>query len=134
MGNAEDRPDGRPEGAQGSFRPEEEVALRAVCVIYLLETLTCQMNLQRYCPIDELVNGIGGNPDKGIAKDPRNDPNYEYRVEIRSDDVFISATPKRPGLAGFFSSKDSKTRYNPNGAAGITDKQIVGGQSCPDFK
>jgi hypothetical protein len=131
---AASKPGGKPEGAQGSFRPEEEVALRTVCVIYLLETLTCQLDVKRYCPIDELVSGIGGNPNKGIAKDPRNDPNYEYRVEFRSDDVLISAIPKMPGLTGFFSNKNSGTRYSPNGTAGKDDKQIVGGTSCPDFK
>jgi hypothetical protein len=47
----------------------------------------CRMSLRRYCPADELVKGIGGNPDKGI-----------------------------------------------NGPAGMDDKQVVGGQSCPDFK
>jgi hypothetical protein len=127
-------PGGKREGAQGSFRPEEEVALRTVCVIYLLETLTCQLDVKRYCPVDELVKGIGGNPKKGIANDPRNDPNYEYRVEIRSDDVLISAIPKTPGLTGFFSNKNSGTRYNPAGTAGKDDRQIVGATSCPDFK
>jgi hypothetical protein len=133
-GDAAGKPGGKPEGTQGSFRPEEEVALRTVCVIYLLETLTCQINLQRYCPFDELVKGIGGNPNKGIAEDPRNDPNYEYRVELRSDDVLISAIPKAPGLTGFFSNKDSGTRYNPHGAAGKDDKKIIGATSCPNFK
>jgi len=131
---AADRQGGKPQGAQGSFRPEEEVALRTVCVIYLLESLTCQLDLQRYCPLDELVKGIGGNPKKGIAKDPRNDPNYEYRVEPRGDDVLISAIPRAPGLTGFFSNKNSGTRYHPNGTAGKDDKKIVGPTSCPDFK
>lgn len=120
--------------SQGSFSPPEEAALRAVCVIYLLETLTCQNSVQRYCPLDELVNGIGGNPNKGLMKDPRKDPNYEYRVDIRSDDVLISAIPNAAGLAGFFSTKNSGTRYNLNGPAGKSDQQIVGPQSCPDFK
>jgi hypothetical protein len=133
--NAESKAaEGKPVGSQGSFRPEEEVALRVVCVVYLLETLTCQLSHQRYCPIDELVNGIGGNPKKGIAKDPRNDPNYDYRVDIRSDDVLISANPKRAGLTGFFSTSRSKIRYNPNGNAGPGDREMVGGQSCPDQK
>ena len=130
----ERNPDAKPVGTQGSFRAEEEVALRAVCVIYLLETLTCRLSLQRYCPLDELVTGIGGNPKKGLAKDPRDDPNYEYRVEPRSDDVIISAIPRRPGLTGFFSTSNSGTRYNTAGAAGPNDKAIIGGQSCPDFK
>jgi hypothetical protein len=130
------RPRGAPtkSAAAPGDAPEEEVALRTVCVIYLLETLTCQINLQRYCPFDELVKGIGGNPNKGIAEDPRNDPNYEYRVELRSDDVLISAIPKATGLTGFFSNKDSGTRYNPNGAAGKDDKKIIGATSCPNLK
>lgn len=132
--SAEAKPEGKPVGAQGSFRPEEEVALRAVCVIYLLETLTCRLELQRFCPIDELVTGIGGKPTKGIAKDPRNDPNYEYRVDMRADDVLISAIPKRPGLTGFFSNSNGGTRYNPAGTAGPNDKRTVGPTSCPDFK
>jgi Domain of unknown function (DUF4124) len=129
-----DRPVGQPVGAQGSFRPAEELALRTVCVIYLLETLTCQLSLQRYCPVDELVKGIGGNPTNAMARDPRNDPNYDYRVEFRSDDVLISAIPKMPGLTGFFSNSNSGMRYNPNGAAGKDDKKIVGPTNCPGRK
>lgn len=132
-GKAEGKPAGKPEGTQGSFRPEEEVALRTVCVIHLLESLTCQLELRRSCPLGELVKGIGGDPNKGLARDPRNDPNYEYRVESRSDDAHISAIPKGSGLTGFFSS-NSGTRYNPGGAARANDKQIAGGISCPDFK
>ena len=133
-GTMEGNATGKPVGTQGSFRPEEEVALRVVCVIYLLETLTCHLSLQRYCPLDELVKGIGGNSKKGLAKDPREDSNYEYRVEPRSDDVIISAIPRRPGLTGFFSTSNSGTRYNTAGAAGPNDKPIIGGQSCPDFR
>ena len=125
------RADGKPEGAQGSFRPEEEVALRVVCAIYLLESFKCKMGLNRYCPLDELVKGIGGNPNQGLKRDPRTDGHYDYRVEVRGDDVAISAIPRAAGLTGFFSTMNSGTRYNPAGAAGAGDRKVVGGQNCP---
>lgn len=125
------RADGKPEGAQGTFKPEEEAALRTVCGIYLLESLTCQLDLNRYCSLDELVKGIGGNPNKGLKRDPRSDPNYDYRVEVSANDVVISAAPRAAGLTGFLSTKDSGTRYNPAGAAGKGDRKVVGPQSCP---
>ncbi len=123
------RPPGKPEGTQGSFSPEEEVALQVVCGVYLLQTLTCQLGLRRYCTFNELVNGIPGEPGKGLI-DPRGDANYDYRLETGADDFSISSVPKRPGLAGFYSSKDSRTRYNLNGRAGKDDKTMSGGTSC----
>lgn len=119
--------------SQGSFRPEEEVALRVVCAIYLKESLTCKLDVERYCPMDELVKGIGGKPKAALSRDPRSDPNYEYRVDVRGDDFAVSAIPLRDGLTGFFSTKDSGTRYNTKGAAGKGDPKIVGPQSCPDI-
>jgi hypothetical protein len=119
--------------SQGSFLPEEEVALRVVCAVYLKETLTCQLRLQRYCSMDELVKGIGGDPKSALARDPRSDPNYDYRIEVRPDDVAISAVPRSGGLTGFFSTKNSGTRYNPKGAAGKGDLRVVGPQSCSDW-
>ena len=53
---------------------------------------------------------------------------------VNPGSAFYAAIPRRPGLTGFFSTKDSGTRYNPKGPAGKGDKQIVGPQSCPDFK
>jgi hypothetical protein len=119
--------------SQGSFRPEEEFALRAVCGIYLKESLTCHLRLQRYCSMDELVKGIGGDPKAALGRDPRADPNYEYRVEVRGDDFAVSAVPRNDGLTGFFSTKDSGTRYNAKGAAGKGDPKVVGPQSCAEF-
>jgi hypothetical protein len=122
------------EAKQGSFRPEEEVALHNVCVIYLLETLTCRLNLKRYCPLEELVAGIGGNPKKVLRRDPRSDPNYEYRVDIRPDNFTVVAIPRKPGLTGFFENRNSGTRFNPNGAAGADDQRVQGGISCPNVE
>src|SRR6185295_13213660 len=80
------RGDNAAERTQRSFQPDEQSALRAVCAISLLESFKCHMALKRHCPMDELVKGIGGDPTKGLASDPRNDRHYDYRVEGRGDD------------------------------------------------
>ncbi len=87
----------------------------------------CHWHLKRYCSLDELAEGIEAKPGKFIGflkeKDPRRDPNYEYRVTIRQDEdrVEISAIPRRPGLAGFFYD-GRETHYNPNGPASSANK------------
>ena len=125
------RADGNQEGTQASFRPEEQTALRYLCAISLLERLTCQLELNRSCSLDELVKGIKGDAKKGLARDPRADANYDYRIDVRGDDVLVSAVPRVPGLAGFASDRNG-TRYNPAGAAGAGDRKVIGGTNCPN--
>lgn len=119
------RSDGRPGRSQGSFRPEEEAALAMVCAISLTESLTCQLKLRRACSLDELVMGVEGQK---LARDPRSDPNYNYRLDTKGDDVVVHAVPASAGLTGFFSARD--IHYNVDGAAGKGDPKIVGGVSC----
>ena len=114
---------------QRSFRPEEQAALQVMCGIALLESLTCQLELKRWCSMDELVNGINGDKSKAFERDPRGDPNYDYRVDLRGGDISISAVPRKPGLAGFFNPGDGD-HYNTAGAAGKGDPLIAGGVSC----
>ena len=125
------RGDNAAERTQRSFQPDEQSALRAVCAISLLESFKCHMALKRHCPMDELVKGIGGDPTKGLASDPRNDRHYDYRVEGRGDDSFVAAVPRTAGLAGF-SADGSGIYYNLAGAAGKGDRRVAGGASCPN--
>ena len=120
------RANGKPEGAQGTFKPEEEAALAMVCAISLKQNLGCRLDLNRACTMDELVNGRKGT--RGLARDPRNDASYSYRMDTRGDEVHVSAVPKAPGLTGFLSAKDM--HYNPGGAASTGDRKVVGGISC----
>ena len=120
------RADGKPEGAQGTFKSEEEAALAMVCAINLRQNLGCRLDLNRACTMDELVNGRPGK--RGLARDPRNDPHYTYRMDTRGDEVHVSAVPKAAGLTGFLSAKDM--HYNPGGAASTGDRKVVGGISC----
>jgi hypothetical protein len=88
--------DGQQGRTQRSFRPEEQTALQVMCGIALLEALTCQLELKRWCSMDELVNGINGDKSKAFERDPRSDPNYDYRVDFRGGDFSMSAVPKKP--------------------------------------
>ena len=96
-----------------------------------MEGRHCATPLNRYCSLDELVKGVEG--DRAIAfKDPRTDPNYQYRVDIRGNTVAISADARKPGLAGFF-SEGEEIRYNTRGSAGKTDKRVLVGANCQGF-
>jgi Domain of unknown function (DUF4124) len=116
----------------GRFHPEEEAAASIVCGIALMEGRHCASPLNRYCSLDELVKGVDGNRAIAFKKDPRTDPNYLYRVDIRGTDIAISADARKPGLAGFFSEGDG-IRYNARGSAGKTDKPVRGGANCQGF-
>jgi hypothetical protein len=137
-GEAKGKPEATPSGAKqeaatgGKFHPEEEIALGVLCGIAVLQGIECQLGLQRWCTLEELATGgASGNP-KGFLKDPRLNPNYEYRVDIRGQDIAFSATPRKPGLAGFFNDGEG-TRYNPNGRATKNDKRVQGGVNCAGF-
>jgi hypothetical protein len=135
-GSAEAAPRaGAPQGgAQRAFKPEEQAALQVMCGIGILQVLACQLELKRWCSLDELVKGVKGDRSKGFETDPRSDPNYEYRVDVRGDDIRISARPRTAGLAGFVNVGEG-THYNMGGAAGTADRMVSGGTNCaPDFK
>jgi len=117
--------------ASGKFRPEEEVALGVLCGIALTE-FGCALELKRFCSLEEMVKGGPGGKPQGFEKDPRNDPNYQYAVNIRGSDITMSATPRRPGLAGFFNDSEA-TYYNLSGAASAKDKRIGGGTNCQGY-
>jgi len=116
----------------GRFHPEEETAAGVVCGIVLMENRHCAAPLNRYCSLDELVKGVGGNGAIALKRDPRADPNYRYRVDIRGTALAISADARKPGLAGFF-SEGGAIRYNARGSAGKTDRLVKDGANCQGF-
>ena len=130
-------PPGAPSGpaTKGrAFGPEEQGALQIMCGIGILEVFSCQLELKRWCSLDELVKGVNGDRSKAFERDPRSDPNYDYRVNLRGNDISIAAVPKRPGLASFVNFGQG-THYNFGGAAGQADPMASGGNNCtPTFK
>ncbi len=119
--------------AQGEYRPEEELALQYICAFDVLEAIYCNSHLKRFCTVDELAEGVETEPGKveGFkkGKDPRLDPNYEYRVTIRGDTFEVSAIPRKPGLGGFFNDAYG-TYYNPKAEASNKDKGVKGTVNC----
>lgn len=115
----------------GKFRSEEEAALGAMCGMAILEFM-CTLELKRYCTMEELVHGGPGGKPKGFEKDPRSDPNYQYTVTVRGDEIAFAATPRRAGLAGFFNDGNGPT-WSPSGPASTSDKRVMGGTNCVGF-
>ena len=120
--------------AQRPFRPEEQAALQVMCGIALMEVLSCQLELKRWCSLDEVLQRIKSTPGGSVTRDPRNDPNYEHRVNLRGNDISISAVPRKPGLASFLNTGEG-THYNFGGPAGPSDRMVSGGNNCAaDFR
>jgi len=117
--------------ASGKFRAEEELALGWLCAIAFTE-FGCALELNRLCTLDEMVKGGPGGKPKGFEKDPRNDPNYQYSVNIRGSDLTLAANPRKPGLAGFFNDGNG-LYYSASGAASVGDKRVQGGVNCQGF-
>jgi hypothetical protein len=120
-----------PAAASGKFRPEEEVALGALCAIAFTE-FGCMLELKRLCSLEEMVKGGPGGKPQGFEKDPNSDPNYQYAVNIRGGDITMSATPRRPGLSGFFNNGEA-TFYSASGPASANDKRVKEGVNCKGF-
>jgi hypothetical protein len=136
---AKGKSDAKPPGSKqdvstgAKFRPEEEVALGMMCAIAFVEGFECAIGMKRYCSFDELLKKTTTDgKQKYFEKDPNTDPNYQYRVDIRGEDIAISAISRKPGLAGFFNDGNGVT-YNPNGQAGKNDKRVQGGVNCKGF-
>jgi hypothetical protein len=113
------------------FSAEERIGKRNVFNILLME-LMCREMIQKYVPLDQVLNGCQARTEKeggaislsaSLPEDPRRDPNYEYRVVARADTFDLSAAPKRKGLGGFFFD-GQKIYFNPQGAASVSDKKI----------
>ena len=122
------RSEARQEASSGAkFRPEEKAGL---CILFTINSaqLGCMLTTGKFCSLDDLAKGIGPEKAQVFAKDPRVDPNYEHRITIGKETYAWSATPRRPGLAGFFYD-GRKTYYNPNGPASNQDK-VVGDVDC----
>lgn len=110
--------------APGHYKPAEEVALNFSYCFMSLEG-ACKVFLERRCSFEELIAGVEVRPGhvRGFIKDPRDDPNYEYTLTINGDDYEIAASPKRPGLGGFYSFGPD-IHFNPDGPASRSDRPV----------
>ena len=122
IGNWED-------GTEMKLKPQEAVALLFVSDIVDLQ-ISCHMDFDRYCSIQELVNGIKTKVFglKRLTRDPRQDVNYSYSFKATGGETYqIAAVPRRPGLGGWLfvqGPRLSEYCFNPKGPATDKDKKI----------
>jgi len=93
------------EGANGPMplKPEEKIAFLFASAVQGIES-DCQFQLKRTCNMAEVLGGAAANGQKTghLKYDPRTDPNYTYTVGALDMAWDVHATPKKPGLMGFY--------------------------------
>jgi hypothetical protein len=121
------------EGPNGPFplKPEEKIAFLFASAVQQIES-DCQFQLQRTCSMAEVTGGgtaANGQKTGHLKYDPRTDPNYTYTVGALDMAWDVHATPKKPGLMGFYmwsrGMGGATIVYNPNGAASAIDRQFT---------
>jgi Concanavalin A-like lectin/glucanases superfamily len=112
------------------LKPEERIAFLFLNSIQLIES-DCQNRAKHACTLDELVSGPASADGSRLAHlkfDPRTDPNYTYALGASGLAWEAHATPKKPGLIGFYiwsrQFPVASMYYNPAGAAAIIDKEL----------
>ena len=117
-----------------SLQRDEQIALMFLTAISSLED-DCMRHAGRGCSMDELVNGGVQGADKWkinrLKFDPRtSDPNYTYTLNAGDTNWEAKATPKKPGLGGFYFVKAgfgfAKAFYSPKGEASIASTETDG--------
>lgn len=114
---------GSPGGS--SRKPEEEKALGNLMVIVTVER-DCKQLTGRYASFDEMRKScVGTKMSMGLHRDndPNNDPNYDYRLNARSDGFELWISPRKPGLAGYFTDGVSLFE-NPSGPASSQSRKL----------
>jgi hypothetical protein len=120
------------EDAHGSVQlnRDEQIAYMFLSAIEVIEH-ECQLNIQRACPLDELLSGAypQGSGIDHLKFDPnRTDPGYTFTLAVNGMAWEAHATSKKPGLKGFcFMSRDIGTTtvtYSNSGPAGWTSTAV----------
>jgi len=114
------------------LKPEEKIAFLFASAVQEIES-DCQFQLKRTCSMAEVLGGApiaNGQRTGHLKYDPRTDPNYTYTVGALDMAWDVHATPKKPGLMGFYiwsrGLAVATIVYNPNGAASVIDRQFTG--------
>lgn len=113
-----------------ALKAEEKIAFMFASGVQEAES-DCQFKLQRACTAPEVMAGAAapnGPRTLHLKYDPGKDPNYTYSVGAVDMNWDVHATPKKPGLMGFYMFSrglgTSTIVYNPNGAATAIDRQF----------
>jgi hypothetical protein len=106
-------------------KPEEDKALGNLVVISSVQK-DCQRLVGRFVSLDEMRKGcVGQGMSMQLARDndPSNDPDYDYRLSVGTGRFELSVSPRRPGLAGYFTDGQN-LHENATGAATAQSKLL----------
>lgn len=118
-------------GGELPLKLEEKIAFMFIAAIKTMED-DCQRHAGHPCTLEELATRPKSNdgwPMRRLKFDPaKADPNYTYKITVDGNNWEAWATPKKPGLGGFYDGGGfmRKTYYNPKGAATSKDQQVSG--------
>lgn len=116
------------DGSPLNVKPQEEVAFILISDISNLQNIPCQLNLNRFCSLAELVKGVKTDSRvEGLTVDPAQDKDYHFNLTITGETFQVAAVPTRPALGGWLYVKQefgSDCYFNPHGPATTKDKKI----------
>jgi len=113
------------------LKREEQIALMFVDAIKNLQD-DCGRHAAEPCTLEALVRGPKPKDSSGMGKlkfDPNaSDANYTYKVTLVGNDWEVWASPRKPGLGGFYAKGrfGGGTWYNPAGTATRANMKIEG--------
>jgi hypothetical protein len=113
------------------FLKEEKEAYEAMFGLYL-SSMICGADSRKLCSVGELVQTPSPVLDAKGIRTLTNSPEYSFRISGTLEQAEIVATPKRPGIGGFFLDGDG-LHYNPQGPASKSDP-LVRGEDLPYLK
>jgi len=119
---------GENDGKDIPLKPEEKVAVLFLSAIQQIENDCQSSDSKLACSMDQMRTAGAGH-SQHLKFDPRTDPNYTYTVGINGMAWEARATPKKPGLIGFYFMQrawpgSTLATYNRAGAAGVIDIEI----------
>jgi hypothetical protein len=92
-----------------------------------LAQLGCASESKKLCSVDDLIENL--KLDAKAAEPVTGNPDYSFSISGTMEKFEIAATPKRPGVGGFFQD-DAGVHYNPRGPASKNDP-LVHGEDLP---
>jgi hypothetical protein len=110
------------------LKREEQIAILFLTAIQQIETDCMSGSAQRACSMDQIMTSDASHSEH-LKFDPKTDPNYIYTLAVNGMAWEAHATPRKPGLLGFYFMQRSwpgstLATYNRSGAATVIDTEI----------
>jgi hypothetical protein len=110
------------------LKREEQIAILFLTAIQQIETECMSGSAKRACSMDQIMTSDASHPEH-LKFDPKTDPNYTYTLAVNGTAWEARATPKKPGLLGFYFMQRSwpgspLATYNRSGTAAVIDTEI----------